>query len=238
MQVAYNNVFRINNYGFAITARQSFVILYTERCAAASHPGALPRAPGSGLAPRSSSKSPGEESRTPELFQEPRGAASPSESGHSDHSSPLPPTPIHPPPLGYPLRFRTPPPPAPTPPVSPLPDLPFICDCGRSFRTQAGLSIHSRRAHAETFHALLAARVSQRDSSHLHWSDDELILLARLEVQLTGSGGVRALNQRLAVAFTARSLQAIKGVRRASNLRYSGFLTAARANTGGCKRGR
>ena len=46
-------------------------------------------------------------------------------------------------------------------------------------------------------------------------------------------GSVRAMNQRLAVAFTGRSLQAIKGVRRASNLRYSGFLTAAGANAGG-----
>ena len=170
--------------------------------------------------------------RTPKPTLESRGAASPPGTGHSDHSSPLPPTPIHPPPLGYPLRFRTPPPPAPSH-ISPLPDLPFICDCGRSFRTQAGLSIHSRRAHAEAFHASLAARVSQRGSSHMHWSDDELILLARLEVQLAVTGRVRALNQRLAVAFTGRTLQAIKGVRRASNLRDSGFLTAIGANAGG-----
>ena len=171
--------------------------------------------------------------RTPEPSLESRGAASPPVTGHSDHSSTLPPTPIHPPPLGYPLRFRTPsPPPAPSP-ISPLPDLPFICDCGRSFRTQAGLSIHSRRAHAEAFHASLAARVSQRGSSHMHWPDDELILLARLEVQLTVTGGVRAMNQRLAVAFTGRSLQAIKGVRRASNLRYRWFFNATGANAGG-----
>ena len=173
--------------------------------------------------------------RTPEsrVPLEVRGAASSAITGHSDHSSPLPPTPIHPPPLGYPLRFRTPSPPAASPPFSPLPVLPFVCDCGRSFRTQAGLTIHSRRAHVETFHASLAARASQRGSSHAHWSDDELILLARLEVQLTATGDVRAMNQRLAVAFTGRSLQAIKGVRRASNLRYSGFLAATRTNAGG-----
>ena len=175
-----------------------------------------------------------ERSRIPEPSLESRGAASPPFTGHSDHSSPLPPTPVHPPPLGYPLRFRTPsPPPASSPLSSPLPDLPFVCDCGRSFRTQAGLTIHSRCAHAKAFHALLAARASQHGSSHAHWSDDELILLARLEVQLTATGGTRAMNQRLAVAFTGRSLQAIKGVRRASNLRYSGFLAATRANAGG-----
>ena len=67
----------------------------------------------------------------------------------------------------------------------------------------------------------------------MHWPDDELILLARLEVQLTVTGGVRAMNQRLAVAFTGRSLQAIKGVRRASNLRYRWFFNATGANAGG-----
>ena len=131
-----------------------------------------------------------ERSRIPEPSLESRGAASPPFTGHSDHSSPLPPTPVHPPPLGYPLRFRTPsPPPASSPLSSPLPDLPFVCDCGRSFRTQAGLTIHSRCAHAEAFHALLAARASQRGSSHAHWSDDELILLARLAAAGAGLQG-------------------------------------------------
>lgn len=51
----------------------------------------------------------------------------------------------------------------------------------------------------------------------LRWSDEELLMMARKEIELTEHGNIRNINQRLAEAFAPRTVDAIKKCRQRDN---------------------
>ncbi|CAB4037351.1 reverse transcriptase [Paramuricea clavata] len=100
-----------------------------------------------------------------------------------------------------------------------------VCpDCGVGFKGDRGLNGHRRSAHPDVYHAARqpAARVKAR------WSHEELVLIARAELELRRTkprqGIVRALHSR----FPDRSFEAIKCVR-TKNPRYKELLVALEA---------
>ena len=93
-----------------------------------------------------------------------------------------------------------------------------LCDtCGRSFDTKRGLGVHRRRAHKEEYHRthVPAPRVKAT------WSDEELVLLARAEIKLRDV--VPSTNDAMALRFSSRSKEGIKGQRNKS-ARYRAIL--------------
>ena len=98
----------------------------------------------------------------------------------------------------------------------------FVCpDCGGAFNGRGGLNVHRRARHPDVYHAARqpAARLKAR------WSHEELVLVARAELEIRGTdppeGIVRVLHSR----FPDRTFEAIKSVRN-KNTRYKEILAA------------
>lgn len=93
--------------------------------------------------------------------------------------------------------------------VEPPSDL--VCEfpgCGREFTTKTGKGLHQRRAHSDWMDA-------QQNTAAIkgRWNDEETLLLARKEVELTRHG-VRFINQAIIDIFPGRTLEGIKGKRK------------------------
>jgi len=85
------------------------------------------------------------------------------------------------------------------------------CECGRSFTSKSGLGVHMSRQHKDRLDQLrLRVDVKAR------WSDEELSMMARKEIELTANGE-RFINKKLAEIFTHRSVDAIKKCRQRDN---------------------
>ena len=100
-----------------------------------------------------------------------------------------------------------------------------VCpDCGNAFEGIGGLNVHRRISHPDVYHAARrpAARVKAR------WSHEEMVLVARAELEIRGAeppGGIlRVLQSR----FPDRTLEAIKCLRN-KNRRYMEVLAAHEA---------
>ena len=105
--------------------------------------------------------------------------------------------------------------------LTPMAEAPtgVICThCGRPFASIRGLGVHARRAHPEQYHRAVAVE----DKGRKRWTASELATLARLEVDLLGSG-VSATHINLALleagALEGRTVESIKGVRRKPSYR-------------------
>ena len=83
-------------------------------------------------------------------------------------------------------------------------------DCLRQFATRRGLSIHRQSAHLEEYHL----KNVPKEGKKARWDHEEMVLLARREIDLLAAGGKVNVNMCLAEAFPKRTLEAIKGVRR------------------------
>lgn len=96
----------------------------------------------------------------------------------------------------------------------------FECpECDRRFPTKIGLGQHRRRAHVNEY---MASNI--RVETKKTWSDEELRRLAGLEADLEGR--VRFMNMELHKLHPARTLEAIKGVRKRTD--YKEFVAQAR----------
>lgn len=93
-------------------------------------------------------------------------------------------------------------------------------ECPREFGTATGLGVHAKRAHPEFFN-----RRIHLERSRKRWSDEELRLLARQEVDLIRRG-VRGVLAELVRLFPGRTIDGIKGARRKHD--YSVYLREAR----------
>ena len=95
----------------------------------------------------------------------------------------------------------------------------WICPiCGRSFRTKAGLGQHKRKAHP-----VLANEEAAPNEVKRRWREEEVLLLARTEAQLTKENGKctgRDLHAQLPQLY--RTLEAVKGKRRGAD--YKGLV--------------
>ena len=81
-------------------------------------------------------------------------------------------------------------------------------DCLRQFATKCGLSIHRRSAHPEEYHLENVPKERKKG----RWDHEEMVLLARREIDLLEAGGRPNVNKALAEVFPSRTLEAIKGV--------------------------
>ena len=100
-----------------------------------------------------------------------------------------------------------------------------VCpDCGNAFKGIGGLNVHRRVCHPDVYHAARqpVATVKAR------WSHEEMVLVARAELELRGTkppGGIlRVLQSR----FPDRTLEAIKCLHN-KNGRYMEVLAALEA---------
>ena len=92
----------------------------------------------------------------------------------------------------------------------------FVCHiCKKCYKTESGLNLHLRRVHEEVYHA---QNVPVRRAK-ARWDDEELVLLARMELKLK-SLKVKNINAELRKVLPYRTLESIKGVRRKINKRY------------------
>ena len=83
-------------------------------------------------------------------------------------------------------------------------------DCLRQFATKRGISIHRRSAHPEEYHL----ENVPKERKKARWDHEEVVLLARREIDLLAAGGRLNVNKALAEAFPSRTLEASKGVRK------------------------
>ena len=83
-------------------------------------------------------------------------------------------------------------------------------DCLRQFATKRGISIHRRSAHPEEYHL----ENVPKERKKARWDHEEVVLLARREIDLLAAGGRLNVNKALAEASPSRTLEAIKGVRK------------------------
>ena len=83
-------------------------------------------------------------------------------------------------------------------------------DCLRQFGSIRGLSQHRRRAHPEEYHL----ENVPKERKKARWDHEEMVLLARREIDLLAAGGRVNVNKCLTEAFPNRTLEAIKGVRK------------------------
>ena len=98
----------------------------------------------------------------------------------------------------------------------------FVCpDCGNAFASERGLNVHRRAAHPEEYHASRqpVGRVKAR------WSHEELVLVARAELEIRRTKPKAALVRELHSCFPDRSLEAIKSMR-TKNPRYLEILAS------------
>lgn len=87
----------------------------------------------------------------------------------------------------------------------------FRCEypgCAREFDTKTGRGLHARRTHPDWFD------VQQNvESSRARWSEEEMMLMAKREAELTLQGE-KFINQALLDVLPGRTLEGIKGKRR------------------------
>ncbi|KAG7196446.1 hypothetical protein KM043_000117, partial [Ampulex compressa] len=148
-----------------------------------------------------------------------------------------------PPARSVPVRRRDPPLRVPGPSVNPSPQLAplntdghnsgattsakdYNCpECDRSFRSKIGLGVHRRHAHPDE-----ASAGVEVERKRKQWSAEELRLMAKEEALAIARGGIRFMNQHLmAVLPNNRSLEAVKGARRAAA--YKELVEAALRET-------
>ena len=89
----------------------------------------------------------------------------------------------------------------------------FSCpfNCPREFSTKIGLGLHKRKAHPAEF---FEQEIGSCNSKKRRWTDYEVSELAHAEVDLLHLG-VRFMNQELVKLFPERTLDSIKGKRKA-----------------------
>ena len=86
----------------------------------------------------------------------------------------------------------------------------FVCEsCAFSCPTKIGLGVHIRRKHPEVANA--AINIERQKA---HWTDEEVRMMAHNEARLVMQG-TRFINQALVPLHPARTLEGIKGKRRA-----------------------
>ena len=100
----------------------------------------------------------------------------------------------------------------------------MICmcpDCYNAFNSKGGLNAHRRVSHPDVYHAARqpAARMKAR------WSHEELVLLARAELEIRRTNPVQGVLRVLHSRFPDRAFKAIKSLRN-KNLRYKEVLSA------------
>ncbi|GBL83240.1 hypothetical protein AVEN_165428-1 [Araneus ventricosus] len=118
--------------------------------------------------------------------------------------------------------------------VPPLDSLPDLCpggepnaikpsdafswcpDCSRSFSTKIGLGVHSRRQHPQQFHERALVTSRQKKA---RWTDADCHRLAEARIVSSTCDPVININQILRNLFPSRTLEAIKGKRRAPDYR-------------------
>ncbi|MEG7522165.1 MAG: hypothetical protein M3H12_03580, partial [Chromatiales bacterium] len=93
-------------------------------------------------------------------------------------------------------------------------------DCGKQFKGIRGLSIHSRSAHAELYHARKTLEISEaiRDQTKTRWDPEELAGMAKEEARLR-KRCIKGVNKALRDFMSGRTLEAIRGQRRSPNYR-------------------
>ena len=84
-------------------------------------------------------------------------------------------------------------------------------DCSRGFQTKAGLSLHQRRAHTESYFQRLT---NERVVKEARWDPEFEYLVAVEEISLRKEGLVDDLDGRLAKRFPTRTREAIRGHRK------------------------
>ncbi|CAK9796154.1 Retrovirus-related Pol polyprotein from type-2 retrotransposable element R2DM [Anthophora quadrimaculata] len=83
-------------------------------------------------------------------------------------------------------------------------------DCGKTFKTLRGRSVHEQRTHKSWYDYRQVANIVNKKSP---WSSEEQALLARQEAHLV-LNNTKFVNQALQHIFPHRSLESIKGQRR------------------------
>ncbi len=98
----------------------------------------------------------------------------------------------------------------------------YVCpDCSNAFNSRMGLNVHRRVKHPDVYHAARqpAASVKAR------WSHEELVLVARAELEIRGTNPPQGIVRVLHSRFPDRTFEAIKSLRN-KNLRYKEILAA------------
>lgn len=96
--------------------------------------------------------------------------------------------------------------------------------CFRTFRGYKGRRVHERLAHPTEYHREVEEAALRAGRPKARWSEEERRLLAREEARLSMIPNVdgEGINQRLHRSFPARTLEAIKSLRRRED--YKQFL--------------
>ena len=105
-------------------------------------------------------------------------------------------------------------------------------DCGKQFKGQRGLSLHSRSAHPELYHKKGSAEIAQtiREQTRTRWDGEESAVMAHEEVRLLRQGCME-LNKELSKFMTGRSFHSVKSHRRQQS--YRALVKAYVPTTGG-----
>lgn len=101
----------------------------------------------------------------------------------------------------------------------------FACpDCDNAYDSLGGLNVHRRAKHPDVYHAARqpAARVKAR------WSYEEMVLVARAELEIRGTNPPRGVVRVLHSRFPDRTFEAIKCLRN-KNPRYKEVIAALEA---------
>ena len=101
----------------------------------------------------------------------------------------------------------------------------YMCtECDNALNSKGGLNVHRRVSHPDVYHAARqpAARVKAR------WSHEELVLLARAELEIRRTNPPQGVLRVLHPRFPHRTFEAIKSLRN-KNLRYNEDLAALEA---------
>jgi len=90
--------------------------------------------------------------------------------------------------------------------------IPTCSDCGRLFDSVRNLSQHRRLVHTSGYYDAVVKQVKVSKKSR--WDHEEMVLMAREELRLI-KRGVSNMNQELTKVMSGRTLEAIRGRRRA-----------------------
>ena len=93
----------------------------------------------------------------------------------------------------------------------------FACpDCDNAYDSLGGLNVHRRAKHPDVYHAARqpAARVKAR------WSYEEMVLVARAELEIRGTNPPRGVVRVLHSRFPDRTFEAIKCLRNKNPLAF------------------
>lgn len=100
----------------------------------------------------------------------------------------------------------------------PVPVDDFVCpDCNRSFKTKRGLGVHRRSQHPTVYHQDALTELRGREVVKKRWTEEEEMNMAKREAEiLILNDDTININQELHLAFPNRTVEAIKGKRRAA----------------------